>query len=543
MANLAIIARGSNVFALDLERALRQIRPAFEFNVVQLPDGVPAAGESCLYIPSLLGKEGMLPDLKEAETFFRQWQQLEGSKFIVLSSALIYGAGPRSLSLVSEEHSTAGSASHRIADQWKALELLATRYLQGKTRLTILRPTTVLPSPTLLTRRLVRPLTLTFPGHDPVIQLLRITDLAEAVLCAIERENQGIFNVAPDDVVPLHTAIRMAGSHRLPVPRTLQRLSVPSEALEYLRYPWTVSNKKIREELGFRSGRWSAMAALGLCKGPGAVIVPKPDFDEFGLDKSYVHFFGRTLFKFLSKWYWRVEAKGLEHVPRQGRAVLAGTHRGFMPWDGAMALHLVVQNTGRIPRFLTHPGLLKFPFIANFARRLGGVVACQESAERILENEELLGIFPEGVNGAFALYKNAYQLKSFGRDSFVKLALKYRAPIIPFVTVGSAEMLPIFARIKSLWWTRYSDWPCIPLSTFPFLPVPLPSKFHTEFLPAIHVEQHYGPEAAENTAVVKAISQEVRKQMQHAVDEILRRRKSVFFGSAFGANPDDIDRH
>jgi len=65
--------------------------------------------------------------------------------------------------------------------------------------------------------------------------------------------------------------------------------------------------------------------------------------------------------------------------------------------------------------------------------------------------------------------------------------------------------------------------------------VPLPSKWHTQFLPTIHVEQQYGPEAAEDARVVKAISQEVQNQMQQAVDEILRRRKSIFFGSVFGA--------
>ena len=204
-----------------------------------------------------------------------------------------------------------------------------------------------------------------------------------------------------------------------------------------------------------------------------------------------------------------------------------------MPWDGIMALHQLVEKTGRIPRFLTHPGLLKFPFICNFVRKLGGVVACQESPARVLESGELLGVFPEGVRGAFTPYRKAYTLQGFGRDDFVKMALRYRAPIVPFVTIGSAEIFPIFGQIKSRRWTRYSDWPCLPISTFPFLPVPLPSKWHTQFLPPIHVEEQFPSGAAPDASLVKRISGEVRTKMQQAVDDMLCRRRSIFFGSVF----------
>src|SRR5581483_5588517 len=243
---------------------------------------------------------------------------------------------------------------------------------------------------------------------------------------------------------------------------------------------------------------------------------PEPRFDEFGMDRDYIRFYGKTLFKFVSEFYWRIEDKGLEYIPASGPAILTGMHRGFMPFDGVMTLHTVVKKTGRYPRFLTHPGLLKFPFLASFMTKLGGVVACQQSADHLLEDNQLLGIFPEGIHGAFTLYRDSYKLQAFGRDAFVKLALRHRAPIIPFVTLGSAEIFPILAKIKSRRWTRYSDWPFIPITpTFPFLPVPLPSKWHTQFLPPISVEQ-YPPEAAENRAVVKAISRQVRASMQGA---------------------------
>ncbi len=247
------------------------------------------------------------------------------------------------------------------------------------------------------------------------------------------------------------------------------------------------------------------------------------------MDRHYIESRGKTLFKFLCNYYWRIEVTGLEHIPREGPGILVGMHRGFMPWDAVMALHLLASRTGRIPRFLIHPGLLKFSPITNFVTKLGGVLACQENADHVLADGELLGVFPEGVRGAFALYRNAYQLLPFGRDTFVKLALRHRAPILPFVTVGSAEILPVFYQIKSRRWTRYSRWPCLPVSTFPFVPFPLPSKWHTMFLPPVQVEQRYPAEAAQDSSIVKAISAEVRSSMQQAVDEMVRRRKSIFF--------------
>jgi hypothetical protein len=69
----------------------------------------------------------------------------------------------------------------------------------------------------------------------------------------------------------------------------------------------------------------------------------------------------------------------------------------------------------------------------------------------------------------------------------------------------------------------------------------LPSKWHTQFLEPIHTEQ-YSPEAAEDRAIVKAISREVRTRMQQAVDEMLERRRSIFFGSIFKQRRDESHR-
>jgi 1-acyl-sn-glycerol-3-phosphate acyltransferase len=194
-----------------------------------------------------------------------------------------------------------------------------------------------------------------------------------------------------------------------------------------------------------------------------------------------------------------------------------------------MALYALVQRVGRIPRFLIHPSLTKFPFLSDFITKLGGIMACQENGDYVLERDELLGVFPEGIRGAFTMYKRAYVLGNFGRDEYVRMALRHRAPILPFVTVGSAEIYPILGRIDWGWFKRYTEWPFLPVTN----PFPLPSKWHTRFLPAMHVELSYPPEAAEDPAVVRTISLEVRQRMQAAVDEMLLQRRSIFAGTIF----------
>jgi hypothetical protein len=64
-------------------------------------------------------------------------------------------------------------------------------------------------------------------------------------------------------------------------------------------------------------------------------------------------------------------------------------------------------------------------------------------------------------------------------------------------------------------------------------PVPLPSKWHTQFLPPVLLERDYPPEAADDEATVRAISQRIRAQMEEALAWMVRRRRSIFFGSIF----------
>lgn len=495
-------------------------------------------------------------DLKDAELVFRQAASAHVARFVLLSSAMVYGASPHNQGLIPETRPVLSDDHNQFARDWQRLEALAVSYFGQASRtsaqLTILRlAATAAPGgEDYFSKFFEGRIAVTLPGHDPTMQFLSQQDLAAAVRCVFEGGTTGVYNVAPDGVITLRAALRLARLWRVPISRLLQRAVRAAlkkagaweiEQLDYVRYSWTISDQKIRTELSFRPQHSSAealaefRAANNRAAPDETEIARQGQFDDFGMDKDYIAAFGRTLFKFLHDYYWRVEVKGLDHVPRQGRAVLVGLHRGFMPWDGVMALHLLVQRLSRYPRFLIHPGLIKFPFLFNYMTKLGGIIACQENAAYVLERDEMVGLFPEGIRGAFSLYRDAYKLGKFGRDEYVKIALRHRAPIIPFVTIGSAEIFPILKKLDWAWWKRLTEWPALPITpTFPFLPpVPLPAKWHTQILEPIHIELRYPPEAAGDPATVRAISLEVRNSMQEAIGEMLRRRKSIFYGSIF----------
>ncbi len=509
-----------------------------------------AAPELAVYLPAARNGGGEVPDPEDAAAVLEILAARPACHLVLLSSAAVYQPSHHHPGHLSEERLIPRRNANPLAGRWLELEELAARRL-GDGRLTVLRPTFVplgggrdYASRLFAGRLAVKPL-----GYDPSLQLLSPEDLAQAIRLAVERRPAGTYNLAPNGVVPLHHALRRAGCRRLPLPGWLQRpvravLARPggvasAAQTEYIRYPWTVSAAKARRELGFAPGH-SSLAALAALRGgraassPGGSPEPEPELDPFGMDREYIDFYGRWLFRFAHDRYWRVELAGLDNVPRRGRGVMVGVHRGFMPYDGVMTLHALARARGRYPRFLIHPSLTKFPILGSFMTKLGGVLACHENADWVLGRDGLVAVFPEGIQGAFSYYRDAYRLRRFGRGEFVRMALRNRAPILPFVTVGSAEIFPILAKIRWAWWERLSEWPCLPITpTFPLLPLPLPSKWHTRFLEPMPVHESYPPEAAEDDALVRAIRLEVRGRIQAAIDEMRRRRRRIFWGSIF----------
>lgn len=261
----------------------------------------------------------------------------------------------------------------------------------------------------------------------------------------------------------------------------------------------------------------------------------RSDFvDEFGRDPVYSARVA-PLLDFLYKQYFRVDVEGLENVPGKGRALLVANHSGTLPYDGAMVMHAVRTEhaSHRDVRPLVEDFVFHMPYLGTLINRIGGVRACQENASRLLESNQLVVVFPEGVKGVGKLYKDRYKLQRFGRGGFVKLALRAGSPIIPVAIVGAEETHPMMGKVT--WLAKNLGLPYLPLTpTFPWLGplglLPLPTKWTMVFGEPIDLPATYGPDAADDRLLVNRLSETVRARIQEMVDAILAQRGSVLFG-------------
>jgi 1-acyl-sn-glycerol-3-phosphate acyltransferase len=253
--------------------------------------------------------------------------------------------------------------------------------------------------------------------------------------------------------------------------------------------------------------------------------------DEWGFDEEFADALLPFL-EFLYDRWWRVETVGARNVPGHGRALLVANHAGIVPWDATMiSVGLVREHPlPRYPRFLVLDWAFQLPYISVAMRKVGGVVASPYNALRLLEQDELVAVFPEGIKGAGKPFKDRYRLERFGRGGFVELALRTGSPIVPVAVVGSEEIYPKVGESGAI--ARLLGAPYFPLTpTFPWLGplgvVPLPSKWRIEFGEPIETAR-FGPEAAEDRSFVFELSEQVRETIQNKVYENLVERGSAF---------------
>jgi 1-acyl-sn-glycerol-3-phosphate acyltransferase len=256
------------------------------------------------------------------------------------------------------------------------------------------------------------------------------------------------------------------------------------------------------------------------------------DTDEWGLDWEFLDAV-RPFFTFLYKVYWRVDTTGLEHIPIEGRALLVSNHSGLLPWDGLMVGTAVLTEhpAQRLVRSLYGTVVPTLPYFSAFVSKLGQTLATVENGTRLLEQDELVAVFPEGYKGAGKPFRDRYQLARFGRGGFVKMALGTQTPIVPVSVVGAEETNIILKKVPL--GSTTSGLPYLPISlTFPWLGilglVPLPTKWYIDFGEPVPMDG-YGPDAATNLVLIAQLTDHVRNIVQDMLNNRLAQRRSVFF--------------
>lgn len=279
-----------------------------------------------------------------------------------------------------------------------------------------------------------------------------------------------------------------------------------------------------------------AQGMLALARGRDVLdrcLTDEQSVDDFGFDPELTDDVLLAPLRQLYEKYFRVDVEGLDNVPGDGGALIVANHSGTLPLD---ALMLQVAMRDRHPahralRLLAADLVFELPVLRTLARKAGHTVACMDSAQRLLERGELVGVMPEGYKGLGKPFAERYRLRRFGRGGFAAVALRTGSPLVPCSIVGAEEIYPMIADARPL--ARRLGLPYFPVTpTFPLLgplgAVPLPTKWRIRFGEPVRTDQ-YSTETMEDPMFVHKLSDEIRDTIQETLSAmVLDRRGKVF---------------
>jgi UDP-glucose 4-epimerase len=187
-------------------------------------------------------------------------------KVVLLSSANVYGPRPDNPQFLTEEAPLLAAQRFPAMRDLVEIDHLVSTFLWRATQVetVILRPVHMVgqvhnaPSNYL---RIERPPVLL--GFDPMIQLIHVQDVAEAIVAALQPNRRGIYNLVGPGEVPLSTVLRELHREPVPIPHPVARpilslafrlgiSSFPVAELDFIRYVCMVDGRRAAAELGFR---------------------------------------------------------------------------------------------------------------------------------------------------------------------------------------------------------------------------------------------------------------------------------------------------
>ncbi|MGH2684986.1 MAG: lysophospholipid acyltransferase family protein [Actinomycetota bacterium] len=258
------------------------------------------------------------------------------------------------------------------------------------------------------------------------------------------------------------------------------------------------------------------------------------DVDEWGRSER-TRALARRLYDPMYRRWFRAEWTGLEKIPTDGGALLVANHAAAIPSDAPVIMHGIETELERPVYGLADHLFKSAPVVGTLWARGGGVVAHPDNAYRLLhEQQQLVLVFPEGSKGPGKTYNERYRLRRFGRGGFVEIAMRAGVPVVPIAVVGAEESMPIVANIAPL--AKMLNLPYLPITANMLLFGPLlgnvvyfPAKFKLQVLDPVYFDVPADQPRYSKSRVMDE-SEAIRQRIQDALYEMLKQRKSVWFG-------------
>jgi 1-acyl-sn-glycerol-3-phosphate acyltransferase len=259
----------------------------------------------------------------------------------------------------------------------------------------------------------------------------------------------------------------------------------------------------------------------------------RSDVDAWGRSE-HLRQMTRRLYDPMYKHWFRVEWEHFDRLPETGGALIVANHAGAIPPDAPAIMHGIETQLGRRVYGLAENLFRAIPVVGTLWARGGGVAAHPDNAYRLLHDEgQLVLVFPEGTKATGKRFTERYQLHRFGRGGFVEIAMRAGVPVIPIAVVGAEEAMPIVFKSNLL--AKVIGAPYAPITANMLLMGPLglvgyfPTKFRLRVLPPVHFDVAPGQERYSRSRVMDE-SERIRVTVQEALYDMLRTRRSVWFG-------------
>lgn len=229
---------------------------------------------------------------------------------------------------------------------------------------------------------------------------------------------------------------------------------------------------------------------------------------------------GLVVTTLLYRYYFRVRTRGIENLPH-GRMLLIANHAGQIALDAAMigTATVLEAEPPRIVRGMGEYWLPRLPFLNIAMVRAGSVVGTPKNCVDLLENDEAVIAFPEGVRGMNKAFSQRYVLQEFGLG-FLRLALETDTPIVPVAVVGSEEQAPSLGNFRPL--AKTLGMPAFPLV---LTPVPLPTRYSIEF----GEPMRFRGNPHDEDRIVEAQVEQVKRRIREMISSGLERRSGIFW--------------
>jgi 1-acyl-sn-glycerol-3-phosphate acyltransferase len=241
--------------------------------------------------------------------------------------------------------------------------------------------------------------------------------------------------------------------------------------------------------------------------------------------------------------YFRPEFHGVEHLPDE-QYLAVGNHSGspLIPDVIVMIAWWATHRGLEPPAYvLAHDVLFRIPVLRALLTKIGVMPAHQRNADAALRTGASVMCYPGGELDCQRTYWDRHRVRLFGRSGFVKLALRYGVPIVPFVNAGGGEVyvtlyssralarwtgLEALTRVKSIPVTLGLPWGMWLSGFVPYLP--LPAKLTYRFGEPIRLP--HDPKLAEDERAVRGYYEQVVAVMQDMLDDLARQRRFPIIG-------------